>query len=120
MIDLRSEQMRGYRVTDEAMAPVFRPGQLVLVPAVALDGPSRLLGRDALVELPDGRTLLRRLMPSVDATRFDLAAYNAPTLPMVDVRAARSISGAIWPEAWHGRSSGGRPKSAALLVDEKF
>ena len=77
-------------------------------------------GRDALVDLADGRSMLRRLMPSVEPTRFDLVAYNAPLLPSVAVRSARSIAGVLWPEAWRETPSVESPKRSALLVDEKF
>jgi transcriptional regulator with XRE-family HTH domain len=100
LVSLRDEQLRGYRLLDDCMAPVFRPGQIVLTPAAAVQDPARHLGRDVLAELADGRMLLRRLMPSADPARFDLAAYNAPHLPMVAVRSARPVIGALWPEAW--------------------
>ena len=67
LISLRDEQLRGYRVQDDSMAPVFRPRQIALVLATTTEEPGQLLGRDALVELADGRCLLRRLMPSADA-----------------------------------------------------
>jgi transcriptional regulator with XRE-family HTH domain len=100
LVALRDEQLRGYRLLDDGMAPVFRPGQIVLTPVAAVEDPARQLGRDVLAELEDGRILLRRLMPSADPGRFDLAAYNAPHLSMVAVRSARPIVGALWPEAW--------------------
>jgi transcriptional regulator with XRE-family HTH domain len=120
LVSLRDGQLRGYRVLDDSMAPVFRPGQLALVPAAALGGIDILLGRDALVDLADGRSLLRRLMPSVEPTRFDLVAYNAPPLPSVAVRSARSIVGVLWPEAWRETPNVESTKRNALLVDEKF
>jgi hypothetical protein len=102
------------------MAPVFRPRQIVLALAAADDVPATLLGRDALVELVDGRTLLRRLLPSADPARFDLAAYNAPLLPMVGVREGRSIVGVFWPEAFRDGDAGASRESISLMVDEKF
>jgi transcriptional regulator with XRE-family HTH domain len=100
LVSLREDQLHGYRLLDDGMAPVFRPGQIVLTLAAAVQAPARQLGRDVLAELEDGRVLLRRLMPSADAARFDLAAYNAPHLPMVALRSARPVIGALWPEAW--------------------
>ena len=35
MLSLRDQQLRGYRVQDDTMAPVFRPGQIALVLAGA-------------------------------------------------------------------------------------
>jgi transcriptional regulator with XRE-family HTH domain len=100
LVNLHDVQLRGYRVQDDSMLPVFRPRQLVLALEPSARAPEQLLGRDVLAELEDGRILLRRLMPAADATCFDLAAYNAPTLPSVSVRSLRTVVGALWPEAW--------------------
>lgn len=99
LLTLCDDQLTGFSVTDDSMAPVFRPGQIVLVGASDPE-PSGQLGRDALVELADGRVLLRRLAPNAEANRYDLAAYNAPTLAGAAVVAARAVLGALWPEAW--------------------
>jgi transcriptional regulator with XRE-family HTH domain len=105
-LTLKDDQLLGFRVGDDSMAPVFRPGQVALVgtqePAVADQ-----LGRDVLAELADGRVLLRRLLPSADPGRHDLAAYNAPTLVGAAVRAARPVLGALWPEACVGAPAEG-------------
>lgn len=99
VLSLRDTQLVGYRLDDDSMAPVYRPGQLVLVFAAAGDEPKHLLGRDVLAELEDGRLLLRRLMPGAEPRRFDLAGYNAPPLLSVAVRSARLVAGALAPEA---------------------
>ena len=99
LVRLRDQHMLGYRVLDDSMAPVFRPGQIVLALAAAEGEPAAIVGRDALIELGDGRTFLRRLFPSATSGRYDLAAYNAPLLPMVGVRVVRSIVGVLWPDA---------------------
>lgn len=103
MLSLRDSQLVGYRMADDSMAPVYRPGQLLLVLLAASDAPARLLGRDVLAELADGRLLLRRLMPGAEAGRFDLAGYNVPPLPSVVVRSARLVAGVLSPEAWSDR-----------------
>jgi transcriptional regulator with XRE-family HTH domain len=106
LLQLRDEQLRGYRLLDDSMAPVFRAGQVVLTPAMAGLEPGRLLGRDVLAELADGRTLLRRLLPAADPARFDLAAYQTSTLAGVVVKRALPVVGALWPEAWGGSVPG--------------
>ena len=106
LVSLRDSQLVGYRLLDDSMAPVFRPGQLLLALGTAVDEPAALLGRDVLAELDDGRLLLRRLMPGVTPGRFDLAAYNAPPLPSVSISAARVVVGALSPEAWSEAGSG--------------
>ena len=120
LVQLRDHQLRGYRVRDDSMAPVIRPGQLVLALAAASETPAALLGHDALVEIADGRVLLRRILPSADPDRFDLAAYNAPNLPMVAVLRARSIVGVLWPEALRATRASGTGEGISLMVDEKF
>jgi transcriptional regulator with XRE-family HTH domain len=94
-------------VEDEAMAPLLRPGQIALV-AAASGAPAALLGREALAELGDGRTLLRRLFPGATAGRFDLAAQAAPTLRDMPVVAARALLGVLWPAALEGEAGGER------------
>lgn len=109
LVRLRDQHMLGYRVLDDSMAPVFRPGQIVLALAAAEGEPEAIVGRDALIELGDGRTFLRRLFPSATSGRYDLAAYNAPLLPMVGVRVARSIVGVLWPDALRDTDSERHP-----------
>lgn len=99
MVSLRETQLVGYRLDDDSMTPVYRPGQLILVFAAAGGEPVRLLGRDVLAELEDGRQLLRRLMPGAETRRFDLAGYNAPPLLSVAVRSARLVAGVLAAEA---------------------
>jgi transcriptional regulator with XRE-family HTH domain len=120
LIRLRDEQLQGYRVGDDSMAPVFRPRQIALVLRASDGEPAAQLGRDALVELADGRTILRRLLPSAQADRYDLAAYNAPLLSAVAVRRARSIVGLLWPESCRDAVTDDANKRASLIVDEKF
>lgn len=107
VVQLRDQQLRAYRVRDDSMAPVFRPGQIALILGDQAPHPASILGRDALVQLVDGRVFLRRLLPSSDPTRFDLAAYNAPVLPLVVVQEARPVVGSLSGEAWRaqGRSN---------------
>ncbi len=100
-LTLKDEQLLAFLVRDDSMAPVLRPGQLALA-AAAGRPPDGELGRDALVDRVDGRRLLRRLGPSADPERFDLAAYNAPALPGVAVSAVRPVLGVLSQEACTG------------------
>jgi transcriptional regulator with XRE-family HTH domain len=106
LFHLRDSQLLGYRLLDDSMAPVFRPGQLLLALGAAAAAPANLLGREVLAELGDGRLLLRRLMPGAEPGRFDLAAYNAPPLLSVSVRTARLVVGALSPESWSETAGG--------------
>ena len=59
---LRTEQMQAWLVADDSNAPFYRGGQIVLVMTRPVEL-GEAIGRDALVRLPDGRELLRRVMP---------------------------------------------------------
>lgn len=98
LLTLRDDQLLAFRIGDDSMAPVFRPGQIALVGTLEVPA-SEQVGRDVLVELADGRTLLRRLAPSAAPDRFDLAAYNAPTLIGASVLTVRPVLGVLWPGA---------------------
>lgn len=97
---LKDDQLLGWRVDDETMLPAYRPGQVALVLAAAEPRLEALLGRDALVELADGRRLLRRLLPGARPELFDLAAWNAPTLLGASLASARRVVGAVAGEAF--------------------
>jgi transcriptional regulator with XRE-family HTH domain len=103
-LTMREDQLLAFRVGDDSMAPVFRPGQIALIGALEASADD-LLGRDALVELAEGRALLRRLALGADRRCYDLAAYNAPTLAGVEVSSARPILGVLWPEACGGSAA---------------
>lgn len=97
---LRDDQLAGWRVADDSMAPVYRPGQVVLVSSAAERRLEEALGLDVLAELTDGRRLLRRLLPGGRPELFDLAAWNAPPLLGASVAAARRVVGAVAAEAF--------------------
>ena len=97
---LRHELLLAYHVDGDAMMPVYPPGTVLLVARGEAGSPEALLGRDALVELEDGRVLLRRLLPSARPDRFDLGAYNGPTLREARVARARAVLGQLRPEAF--------------------
>ncbi|MCS6778484.1 MAG: helix-turn-helix domain-containing protein [Geminicoccaceae bacterium] len=96
---LRDDQLIGWRVEDETMAPAYRTGQVLLVLATAETRLDELLGRDVVAELADGRNLLRRLLPGARPEVFDLAAWNAPTLAGASLVAARRVVGVVAAEA---------------------
>ena len=101
--------------SDDSMAPVFRPRQIALVARAGAERTAASCsGRDALVELADGRTLLRRLMPSARPDRFDLAAYNAP--PSTDGAWSR---GEIHCRCLVARSMA-RDSASAMLSQEQY
>lgn len=98
LMSLNDAQLNGWRVEDDVMLPVFRPGQVALALGIA-EPPEVLLGREVLATTTDGRTLLRRLMPGARAEVFDLVAWNGPTLAGVELREARLVVGCLAEEA---------------------
>jgi len=94
-VALRSEQLLALQIDDDTMTPVYRPGAVALLMAQETTSPEDFVGRDVLAELADGRALLRRLLPAARAERFDLAAYNGPTLAGVTVVRARLAIGCV-------------------------
>ncbi len=97
---LKDDRLLGWRVEDDTMLPAYRPGQVALVLAAAEVRLEALAGRDVLVELADGRRLLRRLLPGARPELFDLAAWNAPTLVGASLASARRVVGAVAGEAF--------------------
>lgn len=95
VLELREESLVLWRVTDDTMAPVYRAGEFVVTEALELSPQAVEFGREALLHLDDGRTLLRRPFPGARPGRFDLAAWNAPTLVDVEVRAVRPVLGCL-------------------------
>ncbi len=95
MVTVCGEQLLALQIEDDSMAPAYRSGQVALLLAQETGRPDQLLGRDVLAELADGRLFLRRLLPAAREDRFDLAAYNAPTLAGVAVARARLAIGCL-------------------------
>ena len=110
--DLRSADLLAYELQDDAMAPAYRPGQIILCEARALTDPGPLIGRDALVTLRDGRRLLRRLAPGSRHGLVTLAALSAPPLLDIAVTNLERVVGCLEPDAL------GPPRPAAGDIEK--
>lgn len=108
---LAEERLVAITVDDEAMLPVFRPGQLVLVARVATRELEPLVGRHVVAELADGRQFLRRLLPAGETGGYLLAAYHAPTMGPLRPAAARLVVGLLEREALAGEGQEPSPSS---------
>lgn len=97
-VRLADEGLSVLLVTDDSMAPRLCAGQLALVRSPPLPA-SECLGRDALVELADGRRLLRQLLPAAEPACFDLALASGAILRSVTVARAQPVVGVLWREA---------------------
>jgi transcriptional regulator with XRE-family HTH domain len=97
--DLRSADLLAYELQDDAMAPAYRPGQIILCEARALTDPAPLIGKDALVTLRDGRRMLRRLAPGSRRGLVTLAALAAPPLLDIAVASLERVVGCLEPDA---------------------
>lgn len=105
LVGLAEAEVETLAVEDDCMAPVFRPGQLLLVRR-RIDEPASLLGREVVAQLVDGRQMVRRLMPAAAEDRFALTASAAPPLLDVEVVSARLIAGVLWDETLTRVTSG--------------
>lgn len=101
LLELREDSLALWRVEDDTMAPVFRPGDYLVAELLVLSPQMLEFGREALVQLADGRVLLRRPFPGAQPGRFDLAAWNAPTLANVEVHGIRRVVGSLRRAAFH-------------------
>jgi transcriptional regulator with XRE-family HTH domain len=99
---LAEERLVALTLVDDAMLPVFRPGQTILVARAAATELAPLVGRHVLAELPCGRHFLRRLMPASEPGSYLLTAYQAPPLGPVRPVAARLVMGHLEAEACLG------------------
>ena len=108
---IAEERLVAMTVDDDAMLPVFRPGQLVLVGRVATNDLTPLVGRHVVAELADGRQFLRRLMPAAETGGYVLAAYQAPPIGPLRPVAARLVMGLLEREALVGDAEEKSPSS---------
>lgn len=100
LFELREDALLLVVIEDDCMAPVYPPGTLAVVEATAVPAAQASFGREMLAELTDGRILLRRVFPGAHPGRFDLVAWNAPTLTDVGLRSVRAVLGCIRREAF--------------------
>lgn len=101
-LSLAEERLVAISIDDDAMLPVFRPGQLVLAARAATAELERLAGRHVVAELADGRQFLRRLLPAGETGSYMLDAYNAPPMGPLRPIAARLVLGLLEREALSG------------------
>ncbi|MEZ5826748.1 MAG: helix-turn-helix transcriptional regulator [Geminicoccaceae bacterium] len=100
LLNLREGQMVLFEVLDNSMAPMFPQGHMIVASIVPDERPEDHLGRYALLSLQDGRTLLRRLLPSRDRDHFDLAALDGTIITGAAVASLRPVLGVLSPEAF--------------------
>lgn len=96
---LAEERLIAVVLEDDAMLPVFRPGQTLLVGRLPSTDWHGLCGRHALVELACGRLFLRRIMPAAAPDQVVLTAYQAPPIGPVSPVAARVVLGVLENDA---------------------
>lgn len=91
---VRIDRMQAWIVEDDANAPIYTAGQLVLVAAEPVE-PGEALGRDALVRLADGRELLRRVLPGPQPDAMLLALAHGGAAMLAPVLEARLVLGVL-------------------------
>ena len=68
------------QVKGDSMLPVYRDGDLLYYDTH--EEPQELVGRDVIVELEDGRCMVKQLMPGTKAGTWTLLSHNAA--PIID------------------------------------
>ncbi len=71
------------------MWPAYHDGDLVFIENRPADFPL-IKGKDYILELADGRQLLKMVEPRPDGT-YSLISYNAPPESGVTIKAARRV-----------------------------
>jgi phage repressor protein C with HTH and peptisase S24 domain len=84
--DLASE---GYVVRGDSMRPMFHDGD-VLFPQRYASSPDRHVGGIVLVELKDGRRLVKKLMRGARSGRWTLLSVNPDEPPLQDQQVVRA------------------------------
>lgn len=77
------------RVRGDSMYPVYRDGDLIFIEDRPAEFPLRR-NTDYVIELTDGRRLLKMVEPASDG-RYNLVAYNAPIEPEVEITNAQRV-----------------------------
>jgi SOS-response transcriptional repressor LexA len=85
-------------VQGDSMRPRFYPGEVILYERQA-SAPSQLLGQYAVVQLDDGRNLLKVIRPAPGDDRFRLESHNADPIESVRVQFAWKLVGVLRPNA---------------------
>lgn len=77
------------RVRGDSMYPVYRDGDLIYIEDRPAEFPL-LRNTEYVIELSDGRRLLKMVEPASDG-RYNLIAYNAPVEPGVEIVNAQRV-----------------------------
>lgn len=77
------------RVRGDSMYPVYRNGDLIFIEDRPAEYPL-LRNTEYVIELSDGRRLLKMVEPAAD-NRYNLIAYNAPVEPGVEIVNAQRV-----------------------------
>ncbi len=77
------------RIRGDSMWPAYHDGDLVFIENRPADFPL-IKGKDYILELADGRQLLKMVEPRPDGT-YSLISYNAPPESGVTIKAARRV-----------------------------
>ncbi|MCB1971601.1 MAG: helix-turn-helix transcriptional regulator [Geminicoccaceae bacterium] len=102
LLNLKEGQIVLFHIDDDGMAPAFPRGSMAVVSTLSDDQTELHLGRIVLATLQDGRTFLRKLLPSRDREHFDLAALDGSTIAAATIISVRPVLGVLAMEAFSG------------------
>ncbi len=79
------------RVRGDSMWPAFREGDLLFFEPTSSFDPQRCLFRDCVVQVVDGPTYVKRVLPGPRPGSFTLASYRSPEIPDVAIQWASPV-----------------------------
>lgn len=99
-IDMPDPQFLGaLEVRGDSQYPRYNDGEFVLYDT-RVKPPGSLVGHFAVVDLADGRRLLKILRRMPEPGRFRLESHNAPPEDDAAIEAAYAVVGALTPARW--------------------
>ena len=79
------------RVRGDSMWPAYREGDLLFFEPRDTFDPQHCLFRDCVVQLVDGPTYIKRILPGPQPGRYTLASYRSPEIPSVSIHWAAPV-----------------------------
>lgn len=79
------------RVRGDSMWPAYREGDLLFYQPTTTFDPQRCLYRDCIVQVVDGPTFVKRILPGPSSGSFTLASYRAPEMLGVRIQWATPV-----------------------------
>jgi transcriptional regulator with XRE-family HTH domain len=86
-----AEHAAAVRVRGDSMWPAYREGDILFYEPIDVFDPGRCLYRDCVVQVLDGPTLVKRILPGPQPQSYTLASYRAPEVIGVTIQWASPV-----------------------------